>query len=180
MAKLPLLAAAALLTQSSFRNVAWVCAIIGTPVATAGFVYHVVAMHQARSRHEFHASAVETLSHEATDPDLIDVNVTAPSLADARPDRDLRTTLFAMLIARSRFIDIHGPDPAGITPAFRRTALAMLDEDDKMLRQLRAERQKDFDTYLFDWRSDETRLQVLHVQLKALMQRAVGPASPAR
>ena len=175
------LGVAALLTQSGFRNLLWTCAVIGAPVATAGFVYQVVAMHQARSRHEFVANAVETLSRETPEPDLIDVKVTAPSLADARPERDLRMALFAMLIARSRFIDIFGPDPASITPAFRRTALSMLNEDEQMFRQLQAERQKDLDLYLLDWRMGETRLRILNVQLKKLVQRPASPAArPSR
>ena len=159
------------------RNLLWGCAVVGAPVATAGFVYHVVVMHQDRLRYEFSAAA-PAQAPETSDPDLIDVKVTAPTLADARPEHDLRLALFGMLIARGRFVDVHGAAPANLTPALRRVAWDMLDDDEDMFKKLRAEKQKDLDTYLFDWRSDEERLHVLHAQISILAPRQAPRESP--
>ncbi len=169
------LACAAIVSQSSVRNLLWGCAAVGAPAATVGFVYQVAVMHQERLQQEFVPKAAEMLSRETPAPDLIDVRVTAPSLVDARPDADLRRALFAMLIARARFVDVHGADPKSITAAVRRAAWAILDEDETMLTELHAESLKDFDTYLFDWRPDEDRLRVLHAQIEVLVPRPVEP-----
>ncbi len=156
--------------QAAVRNLLWGCAVVGAPVATVAFVYHVVVMHQDRLRHEFNTAApADTV--ETSDPDLIDVKITAPTLADGRPGQDLRLALFGMLIARGRFVDTHGSNPASLTPALRRIAWDMLDDDAAMFGKLQAEKRKDLDTYLFDWRSDEERLHVLHAQLNTLAPR---------
>ncbi len=166
-----LAAAIAIIVQSGFRNLLWACAIFGAPVATVGFVYQVVVMHQDRFRHEFVANAAEALSRDVGEPDLIDVKVTAPSLVDARPNYDLRQALFATLIARARFVDVHGVDHQAMSPAARKAAQGFLVDDSDLFRRLDNEKQKDRDTYLFDWRSYEGRLHVLHAELDALVSR---------
>ncbi len=135
-------------------------------------------MQQERLRHEFVANAAEALSRDLAEPDLIDVKLTAPSLADARPNGDLHQTLFATLIARARFVDMHGIDPKTMTVAARKVAMHFLEEDAEMFRRLQAEKQKNRDIYLFDWRADEGRLRILHAELDALVSQPLGAAKP--
>ncbi|WP_158808041.1 hypothetical protein [Beijerinckia sp. L45] len=168
-------AAAAIVVETGAKNlVLWTLVTIGTPATTAGFVYEVVQMRQSRLQQEATDRAHVQSKRDGSSSDVADQDGRAPRTTaadtDAGPDTDLRHRLTSMLIARAHFVDIYGNNPESVTPLYRKIALDMMADDERMFAKLEAEKLKDLDGYLFDLQQDEAHLRVLHAQVTTLVQ----------
>lgn len=173
-------AVAAIIVETGAKNlVLWTLVTLGTPAATAAFVYEVVQMRQSRLQHEATDRAGVASKQDGSMPDVAtqDSRAQRGSIAgtDAGADTDLRHRLTSMLAARAHFVDIYGADPESVSPVFRKIALDMLAGDERMFVKLQVEKQKDLDGYLFDLQQDEARLHVLHAEVLTLASDSAAP-----